>query len=116
MNYIVVDDNTGGIIGEVATNVSYIPNTAPVSQETHYWSFEDSEFLERYQMPVLIEGTTIKGLPCSGELTVTGPLEYSGPYLAPDVPFHFDLPGEYTITLKPTCIQWLDTVVVMVVE
>lgn len=112
MEYIVVEQFSGKIVGAVESNVLYIPPTeARVSSDTHYWDIETQQFAERESMGVTVTGTTISGVPCNGTVHVTGPLEYTGALNSPSMAFGFDLPGVYTITLTPEecAVKWKET-------
>jgi len=116
MEYIVVEQFSGKIVGAVESNVLYIPPTeASMSSDTHYWDIAAQKFTEREFMGVTVAGTTISGVPCNGTFHVTGPLEYTGALNSPSVALVFDIPGVYTITLTPeeSAVKWKETSVVI---
>jgi hypothetical protein len=116
VDYIIVNDADGAIIGTVSTNVRYAPDVPGVSSETHYWDDAEEAFALRAEMPVVVEGTRITGIPSEGTVTIAGPIEYSGPIIVPEMNFVFDLVGTYMVTLSPTDPKWLDTIIEMVVS
>lgn len=116
MDYIIVNDTDGAIMGSVSTNVSYIPSVEGVAAGTHYWDQGSVAFQPRLEMPVVVDGLRIGNIPATGELSVTGPLSYEGPMNGPEVSFRFDLPGTYTVELRPDAVEWLPTTVELTVE
>jgi hypothetical protein len=112
MNYVVVNEQTGAIVGEVSPNVAYLPKPAtPVRAETHYWNWTASAWATRKPMPLAASGTTITGLKLPGTYRVTGPngISGEGPLLAESQPFAFDIPGTYSFRFTTEDVRWLAT-------
>jgi hypothetical protein len=118
MNYMIVNEITGAIVGDISTNVAYIPQpSSPVRAETHYWDLAANAWAARQPMPVAANGTTITGLKLPGEFQAIGPdgIYGNGPILAEEQPFDFDVPGEYRFYFTSEDPRWLPTNFTLVV-